>query len=72
MKIKVKVKPNSSKEKIVKKKDFWKVYLNSPPQEGKANEQLIKLLANYLNVSPNQVFIISGHKASEKVVEVWK
>jgi len=71
MKIKVKVKPNSIKEKVVKRKEFLEVFVNLPAQEGKANERLIEVLADYLNLPPNRIFIDSGKKSREKTIEIF-
>ena len=46
MKIKVKVKPNSNQRKIEQLPDgSFVVFLKSSPIKGKANQELVKLLA---------------------------
>jgi len=47
--IKVKVKPHSGKQDVVKKGDDYMVYLKSQPEDGKANIELIKLLKKHFN-----------------------
>ena len=49
---------------------FLKIYLTAAPVQGKANKELIKLLAEKLGVSKSKVKIIRGEKSKEKVVEV--
>ncbi len=68
MKIKIKVKPNSGKEEILKINDneFF-VYLKKPAQEGKANLELLKLLKKYFK---KNVRIKSGFSSREKIVEI--
>ncbi|PMB31410.1 hypothetical protein CEN47_11490, partial [Fischerella thermalis CCMEE 5319] len=51
MQIKVKVKPNSKMQKIEAAADrSLIVYLKSPPVDGKANEELIKVLFDNFHV----------------------
>ena len=71
MKIKVKVKPNSKRQKIEVAADgSFNVSLKSPPAEGKANQELIELLAARFEVSKSQVSIKSGLSARNKWVEI--
>ena len=44
MKIKIKVKPNSKKQEIIKKDNFYLVKLKSVPENNKANLELMKIL----------------------------
>jgi len=67
MKIKIKVKPNSREQKIVKKADSYLVYLKSRPENNRANIELVKLLKKYFD---RPVKIKSGLSSRKKVVEV--
>lgn len=49
---------------------FLKIYLTAVPVDGKANKELIRLLAEKLGVSKSRIEIIKGEKSKEKVVEV--
>ena len=65
----VEVKTNSSKIDVEKITDLvYKVRLTAPPTEGKANTQLIKILADYFNVSKSQVSIKTGKTSKTKLV----
>jgi len=67
----VKVVPRASKNQIVGvEADAVKIRLNAPPVEGRANEALIKCLADALNVRRAQIEIIAGHTSRRKVVRV--
>ncbi|MBW4496598.1 MAG: YggU family protein [Oscillatoria princeps RMCB-10] len=69
--IKVKVKPNSKQQTITEEPDgSLTVQLKSPPVDGKANEELIKLLAQKFDVPKSQIRIKSGLSSKHKVVEV--
>jgi Uncharacterized conserved protein len=72
MKIFLKVKLKASQTKVVKiDKTHYQVYVTQPPEKGKANKQIIKLLADYFDVSLSKINIIAGEKGKEKVVELW-
>lgn len=71
MKIHVKVKTGSSEQKIINFGDFrYLVYLNSAPENDKANIELINLLARYLGVPPNKFKIKFGRTSDKKIIEV--
>jgi len=54
----VKVKPNSREQKIIHQPDgSLNVYFKSPPVDGKANEELIKLLAVEFNIPKSSITI---------------
>ncbi|OUL17801.1 hypothetical protein BV372_34520 [Nostoc sp. T09] len=71
MQKKVKVKPNSKQQKIEEQSDgSLNVYLKSPPVDGKANEELIKLLAEKFNVPKSHIKIKLGASSRQKLVEI--
>ncbi len=71
MYLKVKVVPRAKKSEIIKlDKDYLKVKVLSPAIKNKANKEMIKLLADYYNVSKSAVKIIRGEHSREKLVEV--
>ncbi len=70
MKIQVKVKPSSKTEELSQEGDSFIIKVKEPPKEGKANQAVIKLLAEHFGVSQSQVRILSGFRSSNKVIEV--
>ncbi len=71
MKIIVKTKPGSKDNKIEKiDESNYIVYVKEPPIDGKANAAVIKLLADYFDISPSLIEIISGFMARVKVIEI--
>lgn len=69
--LRIKVKPNSKKQAIQIADDgVWVVHLKSPPVEGKANAELIKLLADRFHVPKSSVTIKSGLTSKYKQVEI--
>jgi uncharacterized protein (TIGR00251 family) len=72
MKIQVKVKPSSKTEDISREGYSFIVKVKEPPREGKANQAVIKLLAEHFDVPQSQVRILSGFRSRNKVIEVAK
>ncbi|ACK69132.1 protein of unknown function DUF167 [Gloeothece citriformis PCC 7424] len=71
MKIQVKVKPNAKHQKIEEAEDGSLIIsLKSPPVEGKANQELIKLLAQKYRVTKSQISIQSGLSSRNKLIEI--
>jgi uncharacterized protein len=48
--------------------DGWKVRVSAPPERGRANEAVLDLLADTLELPRRSLSIVSGHGAREKVV----
>ena len=68
---KVKVKPNSKQQKIEEQPDgSLTVYLKSPPVDGKANQELIKLLAEKFDLPKSHIRIKSGLSSRQKLIEI--
>ncbi|MEE8637400.1 MAG: DUF167 domain-containing protein, partial [Dehalococcoidia bacterium] len=63
-------KPNSRTEELSQEGDSFIVKVKEPPREGKANQAVIKLLAQHFGVPQSQVRIISGLRSRNKVIEV--
>lgn len=69
--LQIKVKPNSKQQQIQTLADgSLLVYLKSPPVEGKANAELIKLLANEFKVPKSSVHIKSGLSSKLKRIAI--
>lgn len=69
--LKIKVEPRSSKSEVVGPYgDALKVKLNSPPVEGKANKELIEVLAREFGIAKKDVEIISGQASKNKTVRL--
>jgi uncharacterized protein len=67
----IRVVPRASRSEVAGiQGDALKLRLNAPPVEGKANDECIRLLADFLGVKKAQVTIIAGHAARTKTVAV--
>ncbi len=71
MKIFVKLKINSSQEKIEKiDKNNFKVWVKALPEKGRANKALIKILSNYFKTAKSNIQILKGYKSRKKIVQI--
>lgn len=67
----VKVKPNSKRPTLEQQEDgSWIVHLKSPPVDGKANAELIKVLSDRFKVPKSCITIKSGASSKLKRMEV--
>lgn len=71
MRISVKAKPGAKEEKVEKIGEFdYKVSVKEPPVKGKANEAVIKALAEYFKIPIKNVRIIAGPASRNKIVDI--
>ena len=71
MKKQVKVKPNAKQQCITEAADgSLTVQLKSPPVDGKANAELVELLAKHYGVAKSSVVILVGVTGRSKLVEI--
>lgn len=63
--------PGASRSELVGRHgDGWRVRIAAPPERGRANEALCKLLAAALSVPLGSVRIVGGQGGRAKVVEI--
>ncbi len=85
MKIFIRVRPNAGENKIEKTDRVavlknqisfpggcFAVSVKSPPKEGRANEEVIRLIAGYFKISPSMVRIVSGSTSRNKILEIYR
>lgn len=65
MNIEIKVKPNSGKSEIIIKDGKYIAFLRSPPEDNKANIELLKLAKKYFQ---KEVRIILGKTSKNKIL----
>ena len=66
--ISINVHPNSSKRSIEVNEDTIEVYVNEPPDKGKANKAILKLLSKQLKIHTSQITLVKGLKAKKKII----
>ncbi len=65
--LRIRVKPSSNKNKIVKMEDgVFKIWVKSAPEKGKANKELLKYLKKITGI---HVKIASGLTSKNKTIE---
>ncbi len=62
--------PLSSKKAVIKKQGIYHVYTVSPAHEGKANKDIVRLIAKFFKVNRSSVSIIKGLNSRNKVVKI--
>lgn len=71
MKIQVTVKTKSKSPKLIEmEENTFTAYLRSPAVEGKANAELIQMLADKFDVPKSRVEIVRGEQSHIKQVEI--
>uniref|UniRef100_A0A7V4JPF1 DUF167 domain-containing protein n=1 Tax=Thermodesulfobacterium geofontis TaxID=1295609 RepID=A0A7V4JPF1_9BACT len=62
MLLEIKVKPGSSKDKIIqfKEPNFLEISLKALPQKNEANESLCQFLGNIFKISKKEIKILKG------------
>jgi uncharacterized protein (TIGR00251 family) len=69
--IQIKVKPNSRASLLVQNEDgTFVAQLKSPPVDGKANEELIALVAKHFGCRKSEVSIKSGGSSRTKLIQI--
>ena len=70
-KITITVKPNSKKPGVEKiSDDQYIIRVSQPPIDGKANQAVIEILADYFDLSKSKIKMVKGEKSKTKVVEL--
>jgi len=47
----------------------YSISINSPPEKGKANKEIVRTLAKYFNTNISRINIVSREKSTNKIVE---
>ena len=70
MRVEVTVKLHAKEARVEEREGGLDVRLTVPPEGGRANEELIELLADHFEVSKHSVEIVRGHASRKKVVDI--
>jgi uncharacterized protein YggU (UPF0235/DUF167 family) len=71
LKLRVRVVPGARTSVVVGRLgDAWKLRVKAPPERGRANGEVVSLLARTLGVPRDAVRVAHGHTTGEKLVEV--
>lgn len=71
MLIKVTVSPGAKKNSITMiAPDHYRVRVKAPPVKGRANQELIRLLAEHFGIAPSSIIIKRGKHSRNKLIEI--
>ena len=71
VRIPIRVQPKASADRIIgEHAGCLKVAVCAPPEDGKANDAVVKLLSKKLDVSKSSIKILSGHTSRQKILHV--
>jgi len=71
MKLRIKVKPNSKTDEIIREADgSLKMKIKVQPVEGKANKYLVEYLSKVLNLPKSRISLLKGETNSFKTLEI--
>ncbi|MBA7554745.1 hypothetical protein ES705_47376 [subsurface metagenome] len=68
--LRINVKPNSKRQDLIENDKFLTVYIKSKAIKNKVNKELINLLKTKLEITLNQIKIVSGLKSTNKTVKL--
>ena len=71
MELQVRVQPKAKRNSIeVVEGSKLKVYVTAAPEDGKANDAVVALLAKSLGVAKSHIRILRGHKSRDKLLDI--
>lgn len=71
MKVTIKVTPGARSERIaIDKAGMLHCYVHAPPEDGKANAAVLKLLAEALACPKSVLSVVRGHTSRVKIIEI--
>ena len=69
--LRLRVSPGATRAGVVGRHgDAWKVRVAAAPEGGRANDAVVRLLAETLAVPREAVTLVSGHAGRDKIVEL--
>jgi uncharacterized protein len=69
--LRLRVSPGAGRTAIVGRYgEAWKVRVTAAPEDGRANDAVLRLLADVLAVPRGALTLVSGHSARDKIVEL--
>lgn len=69
--LRLRVSPGAGRAEIVGRHgDGWKVRVTAAPEHGRANEAVLRLVAEALAVPREALTLVSGHGGRDKIVEL--
>ena len=71
LKISVTVKANAKGNRVERIDDtHFRAWVKEPPQEGRANEAVIRVMSDYLDCPKSRLKILSGLRSKNKTIQI--
>lgn len=71
VRLRLRVVPGARRSQVVGRLgDAWKLHVHAAPERGRANDDVVALLADTLGVARSDIRVVSGLTARDKVVEL--
>jgi uncharacterized protein YggU (UPF0235/DUF167 family) len=64
------IKPNQKEDRFERVNELWQVRLKAPAIDGKANDRLIRLLSEILDLPKSSIRIKKGHSSPLKYLDI--
>jgi len=69
--LRLRVVPGATRPGVVGRHgDAWKVRVTAAPENGRANEAVLRLIADTVSLPRDAVTLVSGHSGRDKIVEL--
>ena len=69
--LRIRVSPGARRTELVGRQgEAWKIRVAAPPERGRANDAVLKLLAERLRVPAAELTLVAGRSGRDKVVEL--
>jgi hypothetical protein len=66
----IKVIPKSGRSELKKVGNSIKAWLTSAPEDGRANDELVRMLADKFDVSRSEISLVKGRTSRNKTVDI--
>jgi len=69
--LRLRVSPKAKRDRIAGEHGgALKLYVKAPPEKGRANEGVLRVLADALGIAPREIELVSGHASQDKRVAI--
>ena len=69
--LRLRVTPGARRSEVVGRLgETWKVRVHAAPERGRANAEVVELLADTLEVARSELRVVAGHTSRDKIVEL--
>ncbi len=70
MRLRLSVIPKSGRSELKRVGNLLKAWLLSAPEDGKANAELVRMLADKLHIRKSAIEVVTGKTSRNKVVDI--